>query len=115
MAPKEWELKRASGSAYYILLICQLDERYFLVQQSGKMGAKYRRVPQFPGLPIASIDGYATIQEAYRQGEKEVSAKIRQKEHRHYIHLASHERYAFCDKEGRGAIELVHLEEVNVG
>ena len=110
MAPQQWQLRRESGSAYYILMICELSGQFFLVQQSGKMGARYRLSPQFRGLPIGSIEGYSTIEEAYEKGCEEIDTKKKQKPPRRYVELSKNEHFYYSEEEGRGAVHLMKKE-----
>ena len=115
MSPASWELKRASGSAYYILLIGVLEGRYYLIQRHGKMAAKYSVSPFFDGLPIGEMQGYGSVDEAFAAGDMEIQKKLKQIGEKQYLPLGPLEALIYDNKDGRQFVNLYHHQERKLG
>jgi hypothetical protein len=101
MSPKifehnELKIKRASGTAYYILVITEVPlstgKRYVLMNRSGKLQAHYKRTPLHEGIPIGPHSGCDSLEQALEEGKKIIQKKLSQPEPRRYVYLQPDER-----------------------
>ena len=115
MCPAAWELKRTSGTAYYILLIGEMEGRYYLIQRHGKMAAKYSVSPFFDGIPLGEMQGYASVDEAFLAGEMEIQKKLKQVGEKQYQPLGPLEALIYEIKDGRQFVNLYQHQERKLG
>lgn len=87
----KFKLKRLSESAYYILVIQEMEGRYYIVKRSGKMGSPFTRAPFFRGWPLGEKSGYESLDLAFGEAEKIINVKLSQKAERKYVRLREDE------------------------
>ena len=82
-----YQLIRESGTAYYVLLVQKMEDRYFVIKRSGKLGSPYVRAPFFQGWPVGAQAGYQSLDEAFAHAEKVLLGKLSQTGNRKYVRM----------------------------
>ena len=108
------KLIRSSKTAYYIIVISQIDDIYYVVLRRGKIGGHFPKSPFFSGTPILSNTGYVTLDEAFKSADEKIEQKKAQSGNRKYVDLLPDEDLVEIEVGGRKVVRLITREMANI-
>ena len=109
--PDSFKLIRVTGTAYYQVLIQEVNDRYYVIKRSGRNGARYYCSPFLVGHSIGSSKGYEELELAMEHAQIHVDAKCTQPGLRKYRNLEVGEAFIKeIDDKGREGYTLLCLK-----